>query len=137
MKVYLKQVMAILLFGASLLLATPNAHAQFNFFKGSCINSDSVTNTNSTVCKDNQNTRNSTSNPITETINDAATIIAAVAAIFAVFMIMLGGFNLITSSGNAETVAQGRRRIIYSLVGLVIIALAWTITRFITDRVIQ
>jgi hypothetical protein len=89
----------------------------------------------SPICK--QAAQQGTVNPVTHTINVASNIVAAAAGIAAVVMIIISGLTLITSSGNTERVATARRRLLYSIIGLVIIALAWTITRFITSRVIQ
>ncbi len=79
---------------------------------------------------------NVTKDPAVNIINDAATIIALITGIGAVIMIIIGGFTMVTSGGNSEAVANARRRITYSLVALVVVALAWTITRFITDRLL-
>jgi recombinational DNA repair protein RecR len=76
-------------------------------------------------------------NPAIEIIRKAADIIAIVTGVVAVLMIMFGGLTLITSGGNTQNVEAARRRIIYALVGIVVIALAWTIIRFITDQFIQ
>lgn len=111
-----------------LLLAPVPVNAQFDFFRDTCTQTPG-----STVCR--ERTRNR--DPVIDTIRKAANILATVTAVAAVFMIILGAYNLVTSGGNAETVAKGRRRIIYSLIGVVVVALAWTLTRFITDRVIQ
>ncbi|HEY5550159.1 MAG TPA: pilin [Candidatus Saccharimonadales bacterium] len=70
-------------------------------------------------------------------INTAANIVALITGIAAVIMIILGGFMYITAAGNVERAAAGRRRIVYSLVAVIIVALAWTLTSFITDRFIQ
>ncbi|HLG90752.1 MAG TPA: pilin [Candidatus Saccharimonadales bacterium] len=87
----------------------------------------------SPACK----SKNTTENPVVRIINVAANIIALLTGIGAVIMIILGGFSYITAAGNAERATNARRRIIYSIVGLVVVALAWAATRFITDRVIQ
>lgn len=136
---------ALLLLGVILFIAVPKASAQFNFFKDSCKNNATQSTSNSNVCKDNTTTRNSSSNPVTETINDAANIIASIAGVLAVVMIVYSGFQFVTAggvgfksaSGSPTKAAQARATLLYSLVGLVVIALAWTITRFITDRVLQ
>lgn len=120
---FLAGVLAVFLIGPA-----PVVNAQFDFFKNSCSQAP-----NSTVCKERARDRD----PVIDTIRTAANILATVTAVAAVFMIILGAYNLVTSGGNAETIAKGRRRIIYSLVGVVVVALAWTITRFITDRVLQ
>jgi hypothetical protein len=89
----------------------------------------------SSVCK--QAAQQGTTDPITHIINTAANIIAIVGGVAAVVMIIIAGLTFITSSGNAERVTTARRRILYSIIGLVVISLAWTITRFITSRVVQ
>jgi hypothetical protein len=76
-------------------------------------------------------------NPAVKIIKSAANIIALIAGVAAIILIVSSGFSFVTSGGNSEAVANARRRIIYSLAGLVVIALAWTIIRFITDRVIK
>ena len=87
----------------------------------------------SSVCK----TRDNGENTILKTINNAATVLAVITGVGAVIMIIIGGLTLITSAGNAENAAKARRRVIYSIVGLVVVALAWTIIHFVINRLIQ
>lgn len=77
-----------------------------------------------------------TDNPAAKIIGDAANIIALAAGVAAVLMIIVGGFQLVTSGGSAETVSKARGRIIGALIGLIIIALAWTIIRLVTDKIL-
>jgi hypothetical protein len=67
----------------------------------------------------------------------ALDIIAVVTGIAAVVVIILGGLTMATSGGNTEAVANARRRVLYSLVGLVVVALAWTILTFLTNKLIK
>jgi len=81
-----------------------------------------------------------TTNPVSGpggVINKAANIIALVAGIGAVIMILIGGFFYVTSAGNAENAAKAKARILSAFIGLVVVALAWTIVRLITDKVIR
>jgi hypothetical protein len=87
----------------------------------------------SPICKD----RNTTTNPVNKKIKIAADIVALVTGIAAVIFIILGGFTMITSAGNTEAVANSRKRITNALIGLVIVALAWTLIAFVTDRLIK
>jgi hypothetical protein len=89
---------------------------------------------NSPTCQ--QIKANGSQNPITDVIATAANIIAVLTGIIAVIMIIVGGFTFITSGGNAESVASARRTITYALVGAVVVALSWTIIRFITDKLL-
>ena len=70
-------------------------------------------------------------------INKAANIIALITGIGAVIMILIGGFFYVTAGGNAENAAKAKARILSALIGLVVVALAWTIVRLITDRVLR
>ncbi len=96
---------------------------------------------NSSFCKD----QTKTDNPVVHVINVTANILALLAGIIAVFILMIGGLRFITAggvkpgqrSGDPNKVAQARSQIMYALVGIIIIALAWTITRFVTDKVIK
>ncbi len=92
----------------------------------------------SSVC--NQAQTQGTDNPISGTngiIDKAANILALVAGIGAVIMILIGAFFYVTSAGNAENAAKAKARILSALIGLVVVALAWTVVRLITDRVIR
>jgi len=101
---------------------------------GPCNTSNGQT-AGSTLCKEAKTAQGSTQNPAVHTIRIATTIIALIAGVAAVVMIILGGLALIGSAGNSENIALARRRIIYSIVGLVVIALAWTLVQFITDHI--
>lgn len=93
---------------------------------------------NSSVCKTFSQTSSNPNpeNPAVHLINVAANIVAIITGIAAVIMIIIGGFSFVTAGGNAEAAANARRRILYSIVGLAVVALAWTLVRFVTDRLI-
>jgi hypothetical protein len=80
---------------------------------------------------------NPTTNPVNDKIKVAADIVAIGTGVAAVIFIMLGGFTMITSNGNSEAVANARKRVIYAVIGLVIVALAWTAVAFVTDKFIK
>jgi len=70
-------------------------------------------------------------------INKAAGIIAIIAGIAAVIIIILGGFTYITSAGNAESAKKARQRILGAVIGLVVVFLAWSIVRYVSDNVLK
>lgn len=60
-------------------------------------------------------------------------IVFPLAAGMALVYIVIASFQLMFSGGNAETVAAARGKITTSIIGVVIIALAWFIT-YVVDR---
>jgi hypothetical protein len=67
---------------------------------------------------------------ITDTIN----IISILAGVISVFVLMIGGFRFIVSSGDPSAVAGARNMIIFALVGIVIIGFAQIILRFVISK---
>lgn len=90
---------------------------------------------NSSTCVETQ--KQIDENPAARLLGQAADIIALIAGIIAVVMIVIAGFQLVTSGGNSEQVTKARGRILGAIAGLIIIALAWTIIRLVTDRVLK
>lgn len=81
--------------------------------------------------------QNKTDNPVARLLGSVANLIAVLAGVIAVIMIVIAGFQLVTSGGNSEQVTKARGRILGAIVGLIIIALAWTIIRLVTDNVLK
>lgn len=73
----------------------------------------------------------SVNNIITTVIN----VLSLVIGVIAVIMIIIGGFKYITSSGDAGNVTSAKNTILYAVVGLVVVALAQIIVRFVIGRV--
>lgn len=54
-----------------------------------------------------------------------------VAGVVAVLFIIIGGFRYVTSQGNSDAVRTAREMIIYSIVGLVIVIMAFVIVQIV------
>jgi hypothetical protein len=52
----------------------------------------------------------------------------------AFLMLVIGGFRYTISQGDPTRVADSKRMVVYSIFGLVVIALATTIVNFVLDR---
>jgi hypothetical protein len=52
----------------------------------------------------------------------------------AVFMVMYGAFRYVTSAGNPDGAAKARSTIIYSVVGLVVALVAFSIVSFVVGK---
>jgi len=58
-------------------------------------------------------------------------IFSALIGVVAVIMIIFGGFRYITSGGNDTSVTSAKNTILYAIIGLVIVALAQLMVRFV------
>lgn len=90
-------------------------------------------NTTSATCQ----SKSPNSNPLIGAngiLTKVATVIAVIAGVAAVIMIMISGFQMVTSSGDSQKVTNARKMLIGSLIGLVIIALAQAIILFVVGR---
>lgn len=68
---------------------------------------------------------------ITTVIN----IFSLVVGVVSVIMIIIGGLKYITSGGDSGNVSGAKNTILYAIIGLVIVALAQVIVKFVLGRV--
>lgn len=75
----------------------------------------------------------------TEKLNSLITkfinILSAIVGIVAVIMIIVGGLRYITSGGSDSNVTGAKNTILYAVIGLIIVALAQIIVRFVLNSV--
>lgn len=64
-------------------------------------------------------------------LRTALNLLSFVAGVIAVIMIMIAGARYITSQGDSQKVSQAKNAIIYAAIGIVIVALAQVIVRFV------
>jgi hypothetical protein len=67
-------------------------------------------------------------------IRTVVNVLSVVVGVVAVIMIIIGGFRYITSGGKQESVTGAKNTILYAVIGLVIVALAQIIVRFVLTR---
>ena len=72
-------------------------------------------------------------NIITTVIN----IFSVIVGIVAVIMIIVGGLKYITSGGASDSVSSAKNTILYAVIGLIIVALAQIIVRFVLNKATQ
>lgn len=60
-------------------------------------------------------------------------VFSIIVGIIAVIMIIFGGFKYITSGGDSGNVSGAKNTLIYAIVGLIIVALAQFIVRFVLN----
>lgn len=77
----------------------------------------------------------SASSNVTKLVTLAVNIFSWVIGVIAVFAIIFGGFKYITSAGESGGVTSAKNTILYAIIGLVIVALAQVIVRFVLGNV--
>jgi Type IV secretion system pilin len=61
-------------------------------------------------------------------------VLSVIVGVIAVIMIIIGGLRYITSGGDSGNVSSAKNTIIYAIVGLIIVALAQFIVRFVLSN---
>ncbi len=75
----------------------------------------------------------------TTTINNIITLVinvfSVVVGIIAVIMIIVGGIRFILSGGDSAATGSARNTVLYAIIGLIIVALAQILVRYVLGRV--
>jgi hypothetical protein len=67
--------------------------------------------------------------------SDIINLFSIVVGVISVIMIIVGGFRYVTSGGESNNVSGAKNTIIYAIIGLVIVALAQFIVKFVLSKV--
>lgn len=114
-------------------IATP-AYAATDLFTNVCNSSGGPSTSDSTVCKQKNNSETTTSNSFygkDGIITKAARVLALVVGIASVIMVIIGGFKYILSNGDSNAINSAKNTILYALIGLVISVIAGAIVQFL------
>jgi len=84
-------------------------------------------------CGDTGNAVGTVNNIVALVIN----IFSVVVGIIAVIMIIIGGIRYVTSGGNDQSVASAKNTILYAIIGLIIVALAQIVVKFVLNKVVN
>lgn len=122
------------------LFATSARADSFNPLGSACKNAPS-----NPACQQNGQQNGSTTNPTVDIIQTAANLIAVIGGISAVIIIIISGFMFVTAGGGVggqrssdpSRAKNARAALTGAVIGLVIIALAWTIITFVTDKLVK
>lgn len=67
-------------------------------------------------------------------LGTAINLLSIFVGIAATIMVIVGGFKYVTSGGDTGKLKSARDTIIYAIIGLVIVALAQTLVKFVLNR---
>ncbi len=109
--------------GSNFNLGTNDCPGSFND-KGQCISDGEIVPDNRCGSEENLN----------GVISRIVNLLSVIVGIVAVVMIIIGGFKYITSGGDSGSITSAKHTIIYAIVGLIIVALAQVIVRFVLSK---
>ena len=70
-------------------------------------------------------------------IGTIVNVFTAIVGVVAVIMIVVGGFQYITSGGDSGKISTAKNTIIYAIIGLVFVALAQIFVQFVLNKLTQ
>ena len=73
-------------------------------------------------------------NQLSKIVKAVLNILSLLAAIAAVIMIIVSGLKYVTSGGDSNSISSAKQTLIYAIVGLIIVASAQLIVRFVLNR---
>ena len=123
---------AVILIGLAVPLAAPaivNADIQSSL----CGSAQDLSVSSTKDCK----TTGGSESRFNKILTDIINIFSIIVGVVAVIMIIFGGFKYITSAGNQESIKSAKNTIIYALIGLIIVALAQVIVRFVLREAVN
>lgn len=85
----------------------------------------------------NINTFNNEQTALDTKITDILNVVIGLLGIVAVVVIIIGGITYMTSSGDAGKVKKAKDTILYGVIGLVVVALAFAIVNFAINNIIN
>lgn len=88
-------------------------------------------NVNDTTCEG----PNDATAKINDLIRKVINILSLIVGVVAVIMIIVGGLRYITSGGSDTGVTSAKNTILYAIIGLIIVALAQLLVRFVLRQV--
>lgn len=77
---------------------------------------------------------NSSSSQLNNVLGTAINIFSFIVGFAAVIMVIVGGFKYITSAGDSASTSSAKNTILYAIIGLVIVAMAQVIVRFVLNQ---
>lgn len=88
-------------------------------------------------CSSNGLTPGQANQKLNNIIHTVINLLSVIVGIVAVIMIIVGGLRYITSGGSDTSVTSAKNTILYAIIGLIIVALAQIMVRFILGKITQ
>ena len=126
-RIFIYVMLSIGLLSPTMTLVAPPAYASTKeeLKKGACLGD--------AACE--ASTSASTKSSVDNIINTIINVFSWVVGLVAVIMVIFGGFRYVTAAGDTTKTKSARDTILYALIGLLIVALAQTIVKYVISLV--
>ncbi len=104
--------------------------AEGNLTDSFCTGTDVSIDNESGACEGNAEQKDNVNNAVKLGLN----LFSAIVGIISVVMIIVGGIRYITSGGDSGKVTSAQNTVMYAVIGLVVVALAQIIVKFVLGR---
>lgn len=131
-KLLLASMLAIAVLAPAAVLVPSVANAAINIDGALCAGANNFKDTTGADCDTSQA---GTKDKVQSIVNTVISIFSWVVGIVSVIMIIYGGFRYITSGGDSAGVTSAKNTILFAIVGLVFVALAQIIVKFVIGTV--
>lgn len=131
MKIFAITIGMILTLLTVVIIGAPNRAqaALFGGSKGQACGGVALDGT-TTTCEDN-------SDRLSNIVKNGLNVFSTVVGIISVIFIIIAGVKYITSSGDANNITSAKNTIMYAIVGLIVVALAQVIVKFVLNKVTE
>lgn len=68
-------------------------------------------------------------------LNDILAVVYFIAGVVSVIAIIIGGIMYISSNGDSGRVTKAKNILLYAIIGIVVVGMAFTITQFVVGRI--
>lgn len=132
-KRFLQKLATTLSLSAMLMVPTlATVHAQTDIEQGLCDGANLSVQSSGGTCANDTVAEQRVDNIIKLVIN----IFSLVVGVVSVIMIIVGGLKYITSGGDSGNITGAKNTILYAIIGLVVVALAQVVVRFVLSRTV-
>ena len=127
-KLFVYMLLTVGLLSPTLALGTQTIYAttQEELKKGACLGDTACENTASADTQTNVN----------NIVNTIINVFSWLVGIVAVIMVIFGGFRYITAAGDTTKTKTAKDTILFALIGIIIVALAQTIVKYVLNLVV-
>jgi hypothetical protein len=132
---FYKKFTATFLIALFLMVAAFPAISSAQLFKGSLGDACSAVGAGDASGDCNRTDLENSSSSLSTTLTNIVNVLSVIIGVGAVIMLIISGLRYVTSAGDSGQITSAKHTFIYALVGLIIVALAQSLVKFVINRV--